>query len=139
MITSFRKLLLIMLISIIANSGFAQNFIGQHKQEIQKKVKISYPGFNFDNEVINGKKSFIKYVNTIEEQTLLFILDENGYCTSISRMYNTWLFSKVKRELDSKYKSKGSLTWFDHSDGKDYEIILKKGDWFITVITRPEK
>jgi hypothetical protein len=99
-------------------------------------VKQAYPGFNFDKEIENGKKSFLKYVNAFEEQTILFILDENGYCTSIARMYNTWLFSQVKSDLDAKYKSKDSLTWLDHSNGKDYEIVLRKGKWFITVITR---
>lgn len=136
MITCYRKLLLVLLVSIITFSGYAQNFIGQHKQDIRQNVKQAYPGFNFDKEIENGKKSFLKYVNAFEEQTILFILDENGYCTSIARMYNTWLFSQVKRDLDAKYKSKDSLTWLDHSNGKDYEIVLRKGKWFITVITR---
>lgn len=136
MITCYRKLLLVLLVSIITFSGYAQNFIGQHKQDIRQNVKQAYPGFNFDKEIENGKKSFLKYVNAFEEQTILFILDENGYCTSIARMYNTWLFSQVKSDLDAKYKSKDSLTWLDHSNGKDYEIVLRKGKWFITVITR---
>lgn len=139
MTTFYRKLLLVLLVSTIAISGFAQNFIGQHKQDIQKNIKQAYPGFYFDKEVENGKKSFLKYVNNFEEQTLLFILDENGNCTSMARMYNSWLFSQIKKDLDSKYKSKDSLIWIDHSDGNDYEIALKKGKWFITVITRLKK
>jgi len=136
MITSYRKLLLVLLIGIISFSGYAQNFIGQYKQNIRENARQAYPGFNFDKEIENGKKSFLKYVNSFEEQTILFILDEKGYCTSIVRMYNTWLFSQVKRDLDSKYISKDSLTWIYQSNGKDYEIVLKKGKWFITVITR---
>ena len=128
-----------MLVSIITISGFAQNFIGQHKQDIQKNVKQAYPGFYFEKEVENGKKSFLKYVNTLEEQTILFIIDEKGYCTSMARMYNTWLFSKIKKELDSKFKSTGSLSWLEQSNGRDYEVVLKKGKWFITVITRLKK
>ena len=128
-----------MFVSIIAITAYTQNFIGQSKEDIQKKIKGAYPGFVFDKEIVNGKKSFIKFVNTFEEQTLLFILDESGFCTSMARMYNTWLFSQVKRELDSKYKKEDSLTWIENSNGKDYEIVLKKGDWFITVITRPKK
>ncbi len=139
MTTFYRKLLLVLLASFIAISGFAQNFIGQNKQDIQKNIKQAYPGFYFEKEVENGKKSFLKYVNTLEEQTILFILDEKGFCTSMVRMYNTWLFSKIKKDLDTKCKSTGSLTWLDHSDGKDYEIVLKKGKWFITVITRLKK
>ncbi|RPH32547.1 MAG: hypothetical protein EHM93_08705 [Bacteroidales bacterium] len=139
MTTFYRKLLLLLLVSIITISGFAQNFIGQHKQYIRQNVKQAYPGFNFDKEVNNGKKSFLKYVNTLEEQTLLFILDENGICTSTARMYNSWLFSKIKGELDKKYKRKDSLTWYDSINGNVYEIFIKKGNWFFTVITRPKK
>ncbi len=139
MITFYRKLLLVLIVSIITISGYAQNFIGQYKQDIRQKVKEVYPGFYFDKEVENGKKSFLKYVNTFEEQTLLFILDEKGFCTSMARMYNTWQYSKVKRELDSKYQKKGSTTWLDSSNGKVYEIELKKGNWFITVIIRQKK
>lgn len=139
MTTFKRKLLLVLLVSIIAISGFAQNFIGQHKQDIQKSIKQAYPGFFFEKEVENGNKSFLKYVNTLEEQTMLFIIDEKGYCTSVARMYNTWLFAKIKQDLDSKYKSTGTLTWIDYDDGKDYEIVLKKGKWFITVFTRLKK
>ena len=135
----YRKFILVVFVCIIAISGFAQNFIGLHKQEIRQKVKEAYPGFNFDKEIENGKKSFLKYVNTIEEQTLLFILDENGICTSTARMYNSWLFSKIKGELDKKYKRKDSLTWQDFINGTEYEIFIKKGNWFFTVITRPKK
>jgi len=136
MTTIYRKFILVLLVSLITSQGYAQNFIGQHKDEIRKNVKEAYPGFVFDNEVENGKKSFLKYVNPFEEQTLLFILDEHGYCTTIARMYNTWLIAKVKSELDTKFKRKDSLTWIETKDGKVYEIVLKKGKWFFTVITQ---
>jgi len=137
--TIYRKLFLVFLVSFITAHGYAQNFIGQHKSEIRKNVREAYPGFVFDNEVENGKKSFVKYVNTFEEQTLLFILDESGFCTSTARMYNSWLFAKVKKDLDAKYKPKDSHTWLDYSNGKIYEIDLRKGKWYFTVITRPKK
>jgi hypothetical protein len=136
MTTIYRKIILVCLVSVIASQGYAQNFIGQHKDEIRKNVREAYPGFVFENEVENGKKSFLKYVNTFEEQTLLFVLDEKGYCTTIARMYNTWLIAKVKNDLDAKFKRKDSLTWIETTDGKVYEIVLKKGKWFITVITQ---
>ena len=136
MTTTYRKLFCVLLVSFITTQGYAQNFIGLHKSDIRKNVKDAYPGFYFDKEVENGKKSFLKYVNTFEEQTLLFIVDEKGYCTSIARMYNSWLFAKVKKELDEKYKASDSQTWLDNSNGKVYEISLKRGKWYFTVITR---
>lgn len=135
----YRKLFFVLLLSIIIKNGYTQNFIGQHKEDIRKNLKEAYPGFVFDNEVENGKKSFIKFVNTFEDQTLLFILDETGYCTSIARMYNSWLYAKVKKDLDAKYKLKDSHTWIENINGKIYEIEIKKGKWYFTVITRPKK
>jgi len=135
--TSVRRVLLVLILCVIAFQGIAQNYIGLHKSEIQQKAPKAYSGFVFEKEVENGKKSFIKYVNSFDEQTLLFILDEKGYCTSISRMYNTWLFSQVKNELNKKYTKKDSLTWLEYSNNKVYEITLKKGEWYITVTTRP--
>jgi hypothetical protein len=135
--TSVRRVLLVLILCVIAFQGIAQNYIGLHKIEIQQKAPKAYPGFVFEKEVENGKKSFIKYVNSFDEQTLLFILDEKGYCTSISRMYNTWLFSQVKNELNKKYTKKDSLIWLEYSNNKVYEITLKKGEWYITVTTRP--
>jgi hypothetical protein len=135
----YRKFLLVLLVSFITVHGYAQNFIGQYKTDIRNNVKEAYPGFVFEKEVENGKKSFLKFVNTFEEQTLLFILDETGYCTTIARMYNTWLLPKVKNELNSKYKRKDSFVWYEYSNGKVYEITIKKGKWYFTVITRPKK
>lgn len=137
MTASLRKISLILLICVIGFQGFAQNFIGQHKDVIRKNALKYYTGFNFDKEVENGNKSFLKYVNNLEEQTLLFILNDKGYCTSISRMYNTWLYNKVRNELNKKYKQKDSMTWLEINNNKVYEITLKKGKWFITVTTRP--
>ena len=137
--TFYRKILLVLVVCIISLSGYAQNYIGLYKQDIRKKIKVDYPGFVFEKEVLNGNKSFLKYVNPFDEQTILFILDDNGYCTKMARMYNSWLLDDLKKEFDTKYKKKGSLTWLDNTSGKVYEIVIKKGDWFITVITRPKK
>ena len=115
----------------------AQNFIGEYKDDIRKNVKTVYPGFVFEKEVINGNRSFVKFVNTFEDQTLLFIINDQGYCTSISRMYNTWLFNQVKEDLNRRYMQKDSLTWVDSIGNEKFEIKLKKGEWFLTVVTRP--
>jgi len=115
-----------------------QNYIGLHKDEIRKRAATEYKGFTFDNEVENGNRSFLKYVNVFEEQTLLFVLNDKGYCTSMSRMYNTWLLNQVKADLTKKYRQTDSLTWLEKQNDKEYEIKLRKGEWFLTVSTRPK-
>jgi len=114
-----------------------QNYIGLYKDEIRKNIPSQYQGFVFEKEVLNGNKSFIKFVNANEEQTLLFVLHEKGYCTSSSRMYNTWLYNQVENELKKKYAQIDSTTWVESANNHKYEIRLIKGEWFITVTTYP--
>jgi hypothetical protein len=110
-----------------------------HKGEIIKKVGEELPGFKFSKEVYNNSKSFIKFENTFEEQTLIFMLNTDGYCTAVSRMYNTWLFNRLKDELNSKYGKSNKLKWIEDREGIRYEIELIKGKWFLTVVTRKHK
>lgn len=120
-------------------SGTSQNYVGLHKDEIKQRVKQELPGFAFTKEVFNNERSFIKFENAFEEQTLIFMLNANGYCTSVSRMYNTWLFNRIRDELITKYGKSRSMKWEEVKDSKKYEIELVKGQWFITVVTRPKK
>lgn len=130
-----RKLTFIPFI-FLAISVFSQNYIGLHKDEIRVKVKSDLPGFGFTKEVFNNDRSFIKFENTFEEQTIIFMLNSNGYCTSVSRMYNTWQYNKLKDELTTKYGKSSQNKWIDVVDSKKFEIELIKGEWFITVVTR---
>jgi hypothetical protein len=114
-----------------------QNFIGLHKDVIREKVRNDLTGFVFTKEIENGDRSFIKFENTFEEQTLLFVLNAQGICTSVSRMYNTWLFNRIKSDLDSRLEPAGELRWIEKYEGKDFEVFLRKGEWFITVATLP--
>lgn len=137
MIRSFRYIVLIIPFWLIQLTVQGQNYIGMHKDDIRKLTPKEHKGFAFEKEVENGDRSFIKFVNVIDEQTLLFMVDSKGICTSVSRMYNTWLYDQVQKELKKNYKKKGSDTWIEIKDGKKYEIKLKNGEWFITVTTRP--
>ena len=137
MIRSFRYIVLIIPFWLIQLTVQGQNYIGMHKDDIRKLTPKEHKGFVFEKEVENGDRSFIKFVNVIDEQTLLFMVDSKGICTSVSRMYNTWLYDQIQKELKKNYKKKGSDTWIESKDGKKYEIKLKNGEWFITVTTRP--
>lgn len=137
MIRSFRNIILIIPFGLIQLSLLGQNYIGMHKDDIKKLTPKEYKGFVFEKEVEKADRSFIKFVNVIDEQTLLFMLNEKGFCTSVSRMYNTWFYDQIHKELKKNFKKKSSDTWVESKNGKVYEIKLKRGEWFITVTTRP--
>ena len=123
---------------IFALNLLGQNYIGMHKSEIFKIVPQELSDFVFDNEVV-GKRNFIKFVNQYEEQTLLCILDKDGVCTSVSRMYNTWMYDKIRKDLKNRYAYSGVDTWTTEKDGAEYEIVIKRGQWFLTVTTRKKR
>lgn len=121
-------------LSISAN---AQNYIGLHKDEIVKRMPQEYKGFFFEKEVNVYDRGFLKYVNTIDEQTILFMIDNDGFCTAVSRMYNTWLYDQVVNELNSKYQQVSTSKWLEVKEGKSYHLSLIKGKWFLTLTIRP--
>lgn len=133
----FRILPLALLLVNLSIPMQGQNLIGLTKGEILKLVPTSCKGFNFVKDIQNGDKSFIKFENPTDEQTLLFMLNSKEICTSVSRMYNTWLYDKVYKDLCCEYKQVSMDTWIDSKNGNYYEVKLKRGEWFITVTIRP--
>lgn len=135
----FTRILIAIPLFFLTISGISQNYIGLHKDEIRVKVKQELPGFGFTKEVQNQDRSFIKFENTFEEQTVIFMLNSNGYCTSVSRMYNSWLYNRIREDLVSKYGRSRQNKWIENQGDKFFEIELIKGEWFITVVTRVKK
>ncbi|MGD9976978.1 MAG: hypothetical protein AB7S54_03490 [Bacteroidales bacterium] len=133
---SFRNIILTVPFWLIQLLADGQNYIGMHRNEIVRLTPKEYKGFVFDKEVKNADRSFIKFVNAIDEQTLLFMVNGKGICTSVSRMYNTWLYGQVYSDLEKNYIKVAANTWVEHKNGKEYEIKLKRGEWFITVTIR---
>jgi len=124
-------------IVLLSLSVSAQNYIGLHKDEIAKRMPQENKGFFFEKEVNVDDRGFLKYVNTLDEQTILFMIDTDGFCTAVSRMYNTWLYDQVVNELNSKYQQVSNNKWLEVKEGKNYDLTLIKGKWFLTLTIRP--
>jgi hypothetical protein len=133
---SLKIILFITVLVLPSLTVIGQNYIGLHKDDIKDKVRKELSGFHFSNEVFNNDRSFVKYENAFEEQTIIFMLNSKGYCISVLRMYNTWLFNRIKLELEEKFGKSKNLKWNEMKEGQKYEIELIRGEWFITVVTR---
>ena len=70
---------------------------------------------------------------------MLFVFDLNEICVSMSRMYNTWLYDKLLNNLNHSYLYLGSNTWIEDCNGQQFEIRLKRNEWYVTVVTRRRK
>ena len=117
----------------------AQNFIGYSRLQVKSMVKDSLQGFFFAKEIQNGDKGFIKYENTFEEQTVLFLFNDKGICTAVNRMYNFFERDAVITELTAKYRKISKNEWRFVSKGKEYTAILKEDEWFLKLIIKPRK
>ncbi len=124
-------------VAFLSLSASAQNYIGLHKDEIAKRMPQENKGFYFEKEVNVDDRGFLKYVNTLDEQTILFMIDTDGFCTAVSRMYNTWLYDQIVNELNSKYQQVSTNKWLEVKEGKSYDLTLIKGKWFLTLTIRP--
>jgi len=124
---------------LLSLSLSAQNYIGIHKDEIVKRLSKEYKGFFYEKEVRVDDRGFIKFVNTLDEQTVLCMINSKGVCTAVSRMYNTWLYDKVVNELNSKFQPYGKNKWLEDINGRKFTYTLIKGKWFLTVTIRPQK
>ena len=102
-------------------------------------IKDSLQGFFLAKEIQNGAKSFIKYENTFDEQTVLFIFNEKGVCSAINRMYNFIEKEAVIKELSSKYRKVSKNEWRFTQNGKEYAAILKEEEWFLKLIIKSRK
>lgn len=133
------RISLLLIFMLLLFSVKSQNYISMHKDEIRTRVGQELLGFAFTKEIYNFDRSFIKFENTFEEQTLIFMLNADGFCTSVSRMYNLWMFNKLEEQLAEEYGKSQNLRWAYRKGEKTYEVRLVKGDWFTTVVTRLKK
>ena len=127
-----RRLLTYCLLALSIQAG-AQNFIGMKKADIIKVMQKNQPVFKLDTSSVNRTFKYIKFVDKISEQTMLFFLSENNICTYVRWMSDYANLNDIISELNTKYKRKDERTWSYSDKGQDYIVRLEEGDWFFTV------
>ncbi len=111
----------------------SQNYIGKHKDEIIVLMKNHYKNFKLNKDAINHTYKYLKYEDDIAEQTLLFFLSEDNYCTLVRWISDYSNINDIISMLDSKYTKSGKNTWTYSENGNKYIIKLEEGEWFFTV------
>ncbi len=115
------------------------HFIGLHKNEIKTKMQSDLDEFNLDETSVNRTFNYLKYVDYLAQQTILFFLDENDICTASKWMCDYVLLDEKVDELNNEYKETGEDKWQYKHNNQIYEVELEKEDWFFSIITRPKK
>ena len=131
-----RLYILIFFVLGISFGTNSQVYIGKHKNEIIELMNKHHQNFKLNKDVINRTYNYLKYEDNISEQTLLFFLSEDNYCTFVRWMSDYANINDMISMLDSKYIKSGKDTWTYSDNGKKYIIKLEEGEWFFTVSFR---
>jgi len=125
-------LLLIIFIDFPVDS---QDLIGLQKKQLETAIKLVYPDFIIDTTSVNRTYKYLKYNDPFNEQTLLVFLSDRDVCTATKLISSYSYFKEVQKELNKKYKSTGQDQWIYRSKDEEYQVKLKRGEWFFSVIT----
>jgi len=95
--------------------------------------------FKLDESTINKTYKYLKYVDNYGDQTLLFFLSDDDYCTHSKLMVDYIYLKNVIDSLNNKFEKKGDLAWFYIDKKTEYIIQLEKEEWFFTVVTKKKE
>ncbi|UCH13529.1 MAG: hypothetical protein JSV22_10490, partial [Bacteroidales bacterium] len=88
----------------------------------------------------NEKYNYLKFEDRINEQTVLYFLDEDDNCTYVRFMSDYSNYNSVLDSLNTKYTRKNENTWTYTDKGVIYIVCMEKDEWFFTVnIKKKEK
>jgi hypothetical protein len=106
---------------------YGQNYIGMHKDSIQKVIRKDFPDFRIDNSTTNSVYKYLKMVDRVNEQTVLFFLSDNNKCTRVRWMSDYSNLDDIRKLLDGRYKRMGDKRWVYRSGGKISELPWMMG------------
>jgi hypothetical protein len=117
----------------------AQQVIGLPKDEVIRVIREEYKDFAPDNSSRNTTFKYLKYIDRINEQTLLCMLSEKDICTSVKLISDYMNLEDCVAELNKKYRKLSGNSWSYVFNKQTLIVTLKKEEWFFSVLTKPEK
>jgi hypothetical protein len=113
-----------------------QNFIGMPKSAIPAMLKTMHPEFKLDKGAVNHAYNYLKFVDKVSEQTLLFFLSEKEICTYVRWISDYSNLSDMTTMLNHNYHKSSANSWTYTDKGDDYTVSLTEGEWYFTVSFR---
>jgi hypothetical protein len=137
MIPSINKIIIFFTIVLVLPENIhSQNYIGMHKNDIILALKQSNPNFKLDKNAVNHSYKYLKFVDKISEQTLLFFLSEDVRCTYVRWMSDYSNLNDMIAMLNKKYRKSGINTWLYVDKEQEYIVKLEEEEWYFTVSIR---
>jgi hypothetical protein len=113
-----------------------QHFIGLNKNELAAAIKEMNPQFKLDKNAVNHAYKYLKYVDKISEQTILFFLSEDDVCTYVRWMADYSNLNDIILMLNKKYRKTGENTWSYTDKGENYSVKMEEEEWYFTITFR---
>lgn len=126
------KLGIILFLTLLGYEVQAQHLIGVSKEEIINKMKET--DFVIDYTSRNTTFNYLKYVHRTEEKTFLVFISKDNICTSTKLMSDYSSFTSTLSEFNKKYKKVGKMEWNYKIEGITYKVLVRKEEWFYSVI-----
>lgn len=131
-------LVLLSVILAIPAAINGQNFIGLPKEEIPALLKTVNPQFKLDKNAINHTYNYLKFVDKISEQTILFFMSDKNTCTYVRWMSDYSNLNDITGMLSRNYHRNGTGKWNYTDKGEQYNITLVEEEWYFTVTIRKD-
>jgi hypothetical protein len=127
---------IVIVLAGFAGNTLAQNFIGMKPEGIASALKSGYPHFKLDKNAVNHSYKYLKYIDRISEQTILFFLSDDNRCTYVRWMSDYSNLNDMIDILNNKYKKSGENLWSYRDEYGNYAVRLEEEEWFFTVSIR---
>ncbi len=112
---------------------FETHFIGMSKDEVSKVMLEKHRSYKLNTTTINNSFNYLKYIDGINEITVLFFLTDNDSCEAIRIMGDYSNINDMVFQLDENYEKIDNKNWEYKKENKEYQVTLEEGDWFFTV------
>lgn len=127
------------LFSILCINAQMPIFIGLSKDQIEKEMSENYKGFIQNTDFSNKKFKYLKFIDRESDETfLVFLSDDPEICTLTKLMTSDDNEKARIDQLNKAYKKIGNNKWEINQRGSDFNIEVKKEEWYLTIITKPK-
>lgn len=124
------------LMASVLQTTRAQQFIGLNTAEIGALMKTSHPQFKQDKSTVNHTFTYLKYVDKITEQTILFFMSDQDRCTYVRWISDYSNLNEMIETLNRKYIRSGTNAWSFKENGEEFSVTLVEDEWYFTVSYR---
>jgi len=115
-----------------------QNFIGLSKEKIPALLKTVNPQFKLDRNAVNHTYNYLKFVDKISEQTILFFLSDKNTCTYVRWMSDYSNINDITGLLNHNYRKSGNGKWNYADKGETYTVTMVEEEWYFTITFRKD-